>query len=708
MILDTKAHLSFRNSYLLGLATASTILALGLNQPTVSADSHETNQVTAVTTDLSTPQTETVEVKRVIYFHLMRGSQIIHQVSHAHRQVPTADNPTPQWTIDPFEEIEIPQQAGFKPFPRKIPTITVTDDLSCFDSPIDIFYHPLGYDDGELSVADNKDQTKADKDQTSGDAVAKDEQTTTDKPSQVDTGVQSETPVLVDSETNTIDLATTDEATQKNNDGIDTATETDQISQHDQESQTNLISTAEQGVGDSEVQTVSEAVGNNQEYLYKDQNMQTDNLPVTTIDSTTMTDDVAKVPTIDTGVGNDEGDVSIDDAEEHLKHQGTQTDTLVVPTIDSATMTNEDSKVQTTDTGIGNNEVASVDTAIGDDDNNESLDSDQGTQTGNLSVSTVDGATMTDDVTKAAIADTGVGDNEVASVSIAVGNDDEDLNQDQGTQTNNSAVLLVDNATMTDPAQGSTVDAGVNCDPLPVADADTQTDWQTNDSKNELPSGIDTETGEDHQGNKREQNQVPLTTESTQTGPLSAVDATTQTSDKVTNNATQTVNSSLIDQAVQTTGQEEVKQPLQIITPTIDPVAQTKQEKDNSSIDKSPATSQEKQPTKQSPMTSPAEAPLADESENSLPSAIQQVNEQSPGFDKTDDDKPTALHQRVRHANQALNSLAKEKDSKQKRPGRLPQTGNHTNSVTTIIGLAVTLLVAGLSLFSLTKQVKNK
>ena len=134
-----------RNTYLVGLATASTILTLSLNIPPVLAANQE-----PIIHPLSNTknQKERVQIKRVIYFHLLNGVKKVEQMSYAHREVPT--NPTNKsiWIIEPFEEVNIPEQAGFKPSMDKIPTVTEIEDLSQLKSTVNVYYQPLSKDKG--------------------------------------------------------------------------------------------------------------------------------------------------------------------------------------------------------------------------------------------------------------------------------------------------------------------------------------------------------------------------------------------------------------------------------------------------------------------------------------------------------------------------------------------------------------------------------
>ncbi len=116
-----------RNICLVGLTTASTIFLLSLNTPPVLAVSQE-----PITQPLSNAnnQKERIPIKRVIYFHLLSGVKKVEQMSYAHREV--TNNPTQKaiWIIEPFEEVDIPEQAGFRPSMDKIPTVTEIEDLS--------------------------------------------------------------------------------------------------------------------------------------------------------------------------------------------------------------------------------------------------------------------------------------------------------------------------------------------------------------------------------------------------------------------------------------------------------------------------------------------------------------------------------------------------------------------------------------------------
>lgn len=134
-----------RNTCLVGLTTASTIFLLSLNTPPVLAVSQE-----PITQPLSNAnnQKERVPIKRVIYFHLLSGVKKVEQMSYAHREV--TNNPTQKaiWIIEPFEEVDIPEQAGFRPSMDKIPTVTEIEDLSQLKNTINVYYQPLNKDEG--------------------------------------------------------------------------------------------------------------------------------------------------------------------------------------------------------------------------------------------------------------------------------------------------------------------------------------------------------------------------------------------------------------------------------------------------------------------------------------------------------------------------------------------------------------------------------
>ena len=215
------------NAYFLGLATASAIITLGLNAPSALAadmDDQPSNIIKTVKAD-KTPQLETVQVKRVIYFHLLSGSQKVEQVSYAHRQV---SGNTTKWTIEPFDDVPIPQQVRFKPTLDKIPAITEVDDLSYFDRSIDVFYHPLDEEDEEDAHVDQK--TKDNETQTEHNNIkTKDEQVGTAEIQNKDEAVQSEVISYSDKATNTIEILTKDVAIQQDNQGVDISTITNPI-----------------------------------------------------------------------------------------------------------------------------------------------------------------------------------------------------------------------------------------------------------------------------------------------------------------------------------------------------------------------------------------------------------------------------------------------------------------------------------------------
>ncbi|MCC4478005.1 LPXTG cell wall anchor domain-containing protein [Limosilactobacillus reuteri] len=134
-----------QNTCLVGLTIASTILSLSLNTPPVLAVLQE--PITQPVSNANN-QKERVQIKRVIYFHLLNEVKKVEQVSYAHREV--LNDPTKKaiWIIEPFEEVNIPDQAGFKPSIDKIPTVTEIEDLSQLKNTINVYYQPLNKDEG--------------------------------------------------------------------------------------------------------------------------------------------------------------------------------------------------------------------------------------------------------------------------------------------------------------------------------------------------------------------------------------------------------------------------------------------------------------------------------------------------------------------------------------------------------------------------------
>lgn len=151
-------HCILRNTCLVGLAIASTILSLSLNTPPVLAATQE--PITHPVPNANN-QKERVQIKRVIYFHLLNEVQKVEQMSYAHREVPNDPTKKANWIIEPFEEVNIPEQAGFKPSMDKIPTVTEIEDLSQLKNTINVYYQPLNKDEGPKK--DSKENTLAEK-----------------------------------------------------------------------------------------------------------------------------------------------------------------------------------------------------------------------------------------------------------------------------------------------------------------------------------------------------------------------------------------------------------------------------------------------------------------------------------------------------------------------------------------------------------------
>lgn len=154
---DNMIHLNhlhvLRNTCLVGLTIASTILSLSLNTPPVLAVPQE--PITHPVSNTNS-QKERVQIKRIIYFHLLNEVKKVEQVSYAHREVKKAI-----WIIDPFEEVNVPEQAGFKPSMDKIPTVTEIEDLSQLKNTVNVYYQPFNKDEGP--TRDSKENTVAEK-----------------------------------------------------------------------------------------------------------------------------------------------------------------------------------------------------------------------------------------------------------------------------------------------------------------------------------------------------------------------------------------------------------------------------------------------------------------------------------------------------------------------------------------------------------------
>ncbi|MBB1078712.1 LPXTG cell wall anchor domain-containing protein [Limosilactobacillus sp. STM2_1] len=397
------------NTYFLGLATASAIITLGLNNPSTLADVSDqpTNLAKTVATD-SIPHTERVQIKRVIYFHLLSGSQKVEQVSYAHRQV--SGNTTTKWTIEPFNDVAIPRQARFKPSPAKIPVVTEVDDLSYFNQPIDIFYHPLADDEKDeyTSQQTNKVNNKDDETQTDHDDIlTKDEQVGTGEVKSVDDESQSDEVPYSDAATNTTEIVTKDEAVQKDNQGIDASTIINVLEQANQETQTSII-TNDQGVGDGEVTTKDTGIGDD-DYLYKEQNTQTDSLKIPQADASSMTD---HVDLVDTGVGDEDintlgqienGESKVttgSQTEENTKETGTGDDQFTANVTDEESQTTDvtkDSKASQTDNqSLRDSETQTIKPSLVDHETSmEVANNDCGIQT-DLSYESKDHETQTD------------------------------------------------------------------------------------------------------------------------------------------------------------------------------------------------------------------------------------------------------------------------------------------------------------------------
>ena len=159
---DNMIHLNhlrvLRNTCLVGLTTASTILSLSLNTPPVLAVPLE--PITHPVSNTNS-QKERVQIKRVIYFHLLNEVKKVEQVSYAHREVPNDPTKKAIWIIEPFEEVNIPEQAGFKPSMDKIPTVTEIEDLSQLKNTINVYYQSFNKD--EEPKKDSEENTVAEK-----------------------------------------------------------------------------------------------------------------------------------------------------------------------------------------------------------------------------------------------------------------------------------------------------------------------------------------------------------------------------------------------------------------------------------------------------------------------------------------------------------------------------------------------------------------
>ncbi|MBB1069622.1 LPXTG cell wall anchor domain-containing protein [Limosilactobacillus sp. RRLNB_1_1] len=555
---------SLRNAYLLGLATATTILTINFTNPPALADS----QVLPANSLISkSDKVETVPVKRVIFFNLLSGVQKVEQVSYAHRQVSNDPKQPSVWIVEPFEEIKIPEQAGFVPSISPLPTITRTNDLSCFKHPIDVFYHPLDADSQLDKPAKQEKQNEDCFTQTS--IATEDWQTNTESYQVKSEGVQSDSTGLADKSTNTMVVKTKDEAIQEGHQGIDTGTDPLEIGHKDQGTQVTS-EVEEQGVGESIIDIKDTAAGDS-DYRYQDQNWQTDALPQD--DKSTMTDF------------------------NHPKLISTGTGDALVRANEQATQTNDYS-----------DEKPKQDT--------------RSTQT------TVE-------------------------------------KKEAGTQT---MIPTVENS----ESQTNYIETGETA---------TQTKTEAVDEE------VQTENGllQDQEIDKSRENYLE---QESQTDRVLQEIRGTQSSIPAQDNNQQTDNLSQ-DAAIQ-----------------VDPI-ETKEEGTDPLISyQERATQTELKQTGK--ITPPEDNQNKEISFRSRPqSTIQEINEESAGITLLDDNKHGNFHQRIRKANDKLKALKHKNNKRQQDKGMLPQTGNKTDSLATFIGLGITLLIAGMSLFSL-KKIKSR
>ncbi|MBC8744721.1 hypothetical protein H5W18_09085 [Lactobacillus sp. Marseille-P7033] len=315
---------SLRNAYLLGLATATSILTINFTNPPALADS----QVLPANYLVSkSDKGETVPVKRVIFFNLLSGVQKVEQVSYAHRQVSNDPKQPSVWIVEPFEEIKIPEQAGFVPSISELPIITRTTDLSCFKHPIDVFYHPL---DAGYQLDKPAKQEKQNEDCFTQTSIATEDRQTNTEYYQVSEGMQSDNTGSADKSTNTMVNETKDEAIQEGNQGIDAGTDPLEIGHKDQGTQVTK-EVEEQGVGESII-NIKDTANGDSDYRYQDQNWQTDAVPQD--EKSTMTDfNPPKLISTETGDAvvsvNEQGTQTNDYSGEKPKQDTRSTQTLV-------------------------------------------------------------------------------------------------------------------------------------------------------------------------------------------------------------------------------------------------------------------------------------------------------------------------------------------------------------------------------------------
>lgn len=362
-----------RNSYLLGMIAASAIV--GISCP-ASANSQiaEANQPTVINSPLTSNniassqiQTETVDVQRKIVFHIFTNDQVVFQKSQAHRQV-TIDPVTKkkvysEWTVDPFEEVNIPQVKGMEALIDSIPTVVHIHDLSYFNKPLDVFYHPIQSNQqtkqpNKPNVDDNK-QLNADKLEDNHNTV--NVGTNTDSHFVKDSAVQTNPQTAETTSTDTNDLISVKDEGVGETSAVNSPTTNN-------ETQTTMNPTTETGVGDD---LITDTIDTGIQVNPSQKDAATSPTQVNTSDTASGDDSVIEIESNETGTQTDShqkstntissqtencvldqstmtNEISIKDGEtqtEELnnppigKSEGTQT-IQTVPTIDDASQTN--------------------------------------------------------------------------------------------------------------------------------------------------------------------------------------------------------------------------------------------------------------------------------------------------------------------------------------------------------------------------------
>ena len=743
------------NAYLLGMVTATAIL--GLANPVLADENKPQSLAEAIEAKIAAEKyekeietwPETREIKRVIHFSgLDEEDQIpdIVQTATAHREV-TVNHKTlgrneTMWQVDNLDEVQLPKIDGYICYAKTVPAVTSTLNIGQFDRPTFAFYHRLPGYQGKAKAS--KDQpTSIDQGVQTAPVKITDQVTVSD--AATNTPVEDEK-ATVTTATDTADLITSrNVGSQYENTSIDEGCGDDRIddetlapvkNMRDFATQTVNPVTKDTASGDEVVTTADNEVGNDP-VIVVDQASQTEK-PAPATESTMTT-----VKELVDAANGDEPVSSRDQATQAAPEQITES--------------TETSRVTRREIGVGD---AVVDLPIFIDEGVmtvppvETVDEQIATEAPQLAIQETQTAETTTEATASQTQLTGSDQATQTTISLtstASQTMDSSEHHDAGTQTTSAGTVTV--GTMTVPQQSHEVATQTEPETTTTEQATNRDASTMTDQPNEHQDSTTQTTSVDYVNQASETDQQ-LVDDPSQTLPVTQGDAETQTVPLETSTAAiQTSNESQANTTSQTAPSDINKSASQsgdascneagtqtvpekdFVGPQTTTVTSTKmdeatkgpatvkaQAKQITDLAPQPASPEEKTASERqaagAPQVIPASTTVPESEERSEPQIVTpQANSQPQATQEpvsataiTDNQEPLRLHERFKAAQdhltalEAASPLAPNQGEGQLTTGTLPKTGNKVNTVTSVVGLLVTAIVAAIGLVSLRKK----